>query len=321
MRPGLGRILVAAVVLGSAAAVLAGGSSGAARRVLLSVLGDPARFQQQTGQVSDVRLRIVGWGQGATYGSPFADLFKTMAAEPMLGLSTGLRHGGEITPRQIALGEGDAYLVAVNHAIHDSGKPILFRPFAEMNGHWNAYCAYNANGTRRNSSHTTALFRAAFARMYLIVHGGVRVNAVLAELGERAVRGTMYTNANVQVIWNPQGAGSPDVPGNAAAAYYPGDSYVDVVADDLFSIDYTADWKGAEALYSAHPGKPFAFGEWAPWANDDSGFVSRMALFVKTHSRTFLISYYAGLPGSIFDLAHKPNARTAYRSQIVPLGR
>ena len=308
-----------AFVIATVAAATAGAS--ARSHVLLGVLGDPARFQQQTGQISDTRLQIVGWGQGATYGSPFASLLAAMGAEPMLGLSTTLRGGGEITPRQIALGQGDAYLVAVNHAIHAFGKPLLLRPYAEMNGHWNAYSAYNENGTARDASHRTAMFRAAFARTYLIAHGGAKVDSVLAKLGQPPVRGSLQPNDNVQVIWNPQGRGSPDLPGNSAAAYYPGDSYVDVVGDDLYDIGFHADWPDAQTLYDAHPGKPFAFPEWAPWGIDDPAFVARMASFVQTHARTMLVSYYSGAPGSVFDLAAKPRSRAAYRRLIVPLGR
>lgn len=315
-----GRIGMLVVALGAAGA-LALAASAAKPRVLLGVLGDPGRFQQQTGQVSDTRLRIVGWGQGSTYGSPFAALLQTMGAVPMLGLSTGLQHGGEITPKQIALGSGDAYLVAVNHAIHDFGKRIFFRPYAEMNGHWNPYSAYNTNGAPRDSSHTTALFRAAFARTYLIAHGGPKVAPTLRKLGQPPVQGTLFANPNVQVIWNPQGAGSPDLAGNSAAAYYPGDSYVDVVGDDLYDISFNPDWKDAEALYQAHPSKPFSFPEWAPWGIDDPGFVARMASFVKTHGRTILLSYYSGLPGSVFDLAKKPKSLAAYRQLISPLNR
>ena len=315
-------MLVVTATLAGTLGVGASVSSGSSRRtVLLGVLGDPGRFQQQTGQVSAARLRIVGWGQGATFGMPFGELFATMGPVPLLGLSTGLQHGGEITPRQIALGSGDSYLVALNYAIHAFGKPIFFRPFAEMNGHWNPNCAYNANGSKRDSSHTTALFRAAFARTYLIAHGGPRVNEVLARLGQPPVPETVYSNRNVQVIWNPQGAGSPNIAGNSPAAYYPGDSYVDVVGDDLYDIGYRADWNDAEALYNAHPGKPFAIPEWAPWGIDDPAFVARMASFVKTHPRTILISYYWGLTGSIFDLAKKPKSLASYRALISPLNR
>jgi hypothetical protein len=311
--------LVVAGVLCVAAAVSSGGTT--AGSLVLGVFGDPVRFQHETGQVSHTRLLVVGWGQGATHGSSFADLFRTMLTEPMLGLSTGLQHGGAITPGQIALGSGDGYLVAINHAIRAWGKPIFFRPFAEMNAYWSAYSAYTRAGPKRDDSHTTALFRAAFARVYLIVHGGPGVNGTLAKLGQPPVHSTPYTNSNVQVIWNPQGRGAPDTSGNSAAAYYPGDSYVDVVGDDLYDIRFNADWRDAEALYKAHPTKPFAFSEWAPWGIDDPDYVGRMAAFAKTHIRVSLISYYSGRPGSLFDLARKPKTLAAYRTLIVPLGR
>ena len=57
-------------------------------RLQLGVLGDPARFQQQTGQKSSSRLIIVGWNQ-ATNAGYFNQLFATMLDEPMVGLSTG----------------------------------------------------------------------------------------------------------------------------------------------------------------------------------------------------------------------------------------
>jgi hypothetical protein len=320
MTPGR-RTLVIGLLLASGLALGAGSTRGSSRTIFLGVFGDPARFAAQTGQASGTRLLFVGWGQGLTYGSPFADLFQTMSTKPMLALTAGLQHGGAISPRQVASGSGDSYLVALSQALHAWGKPIFVRPFPEMNGHWNPYCAYNTDGTKRDSAHTTALYRAAFARIYLIVHGGPGVNRTLTALHQPLVRTSLDSNPNVEVIWNPQGRGSPDLPGNSAAAYYPGDSYVDVVGDDLYDIRFNPDWSDAEALYKAHPSKPFAFPEWAPWDIDDSGFVAHMASFVKTHSRLTLISYYSGRPGSLFDLAKKPKALAAYRKLIVPLGR
>ena len=85
-------------------------------------------------------------------------------------------------------------------------------------------------------------------------------------------------NPSVEVVWNPQGYGSPDLPGNSAQAYYPGDAYVDVVGDDLYDIRGKAEWDAAEELYVAHPGKPFAFPEWGLWGLDDPAFVQRFAL-------------------------------------------
>ena len=315
------RALVVGLLPAAGLLLGAGVSRGSSHPVVLGVYGDPARFAAQTGQASQTRMFFVGWGQGLSYGSPFADLFAMMGAKPMLALNANLPGGGAITPRQVATGSGDAYLVALNHAVHAWAKPIYVRPFPEMNGHWNPFCAYNQNGTRRDASHTTALVRAAFARVYEIVHGGPRVNKVLAALGQPLVRTPLDTNTNAEVIWNPQGAGNPYLPGNSAAAYYPGDSYVDVIGDDLYDIRFNSDWRDAEALYAAHPGKPFAFPEWAPWDIDDPGFVAHMASFVKTHSRVELISYYSGRPGSLFDLARKPKTLSAYRKLILPLGR
>jgi hypothetical protein len=123
------------------------------------------------------------------------------------------------------------------------------------------------------------------------------------------------------VIWNPQGYGSPDVPGNRAAAYYPGNRYVDVVGNDLYDIGGKAEWDANARLYKAHPSKPYAFPEWGLWGIDDPKFIRQMAKFVKTHRRVELLSWFNGVyAGSIFDLASKPKSRRAYRALITPLG-
>ena len=99
------------------------------------------------------------------------------------------------------------------------------------------------------------------------------------------------------MVWNPQGFGAPNVPGNAAQAYYPGDAYVDVVGDDLYDIrGHGATWAAAEALYKAHPGKPYAFPEWGLWGFDDPAYVRAMAAWVKRHRRVEFIAYYSGRP-------------------------
>jgi hypothetical protein len=299
----------------------ASGSASLPSHLRLGVLGDPGRFDQQTGQYSSVRLLFVGWGQSS---SPeyFTQLLGSMRDVPMLGLSTGSEGAPEtITPRQIAGGAGDGFLLAINQALAQWGKPVFVRPLAEMNGHWNAYSAYNQNGSARGADHSTAEYRKAFARIYLLLHGGPGVNGKLRALGLPSVHGTLVSNRNVQVIWNPQGYGSPDLPGNTAQSYYPGDAYVDVVGDDLYDIRGRAAWAAADALYKAHPGKPFAFAEWGLWNLDDPAFVTQMGVFLRAHQRTVIASYYSGATGSIFDLASKPRSRAEYRKAIAPLGR
>jgi len=279
-------------------------------------MGTPARFDSLTRQSSSVRLIIIAWNQG---GSPqyFTRLFATMRDEPMLGI--GIPNGSALSPAAIAHGQGDAFLLALNQAVAAWGKPIYVRPLAEMNGAWNSYCAYNRDGSSRGPRYSTREFRKAFARIYLIVHGDPAADAKLARLGLPPVNRTLTPAPDVQVIWNPQGYGSPDLRSNSAASYYPGNSYVDVVGDDLYDIRYKAEWAAADALYRAHRAKPFAFPEWGLWGIDDPAFVQTMVHFVRTHRRTALISYFNGRPGSVFDIASKPRSRAAYRRLIAPL--
>jgi len=261
-----------------AALLLAPAASGG---VGLGVLGNPARFEQVTGQRTQTHHLIAGWGYRG-----LSRLLATMGERPMLGINANTS-----------------------------------RPLAEMNGHWNGYSAFDRNGSSRGPDHSTRAFRKAFARIWLAVHGGPTVNAQLRRLGLPPFRAELVANRNGIVVWNPQGYGSPDIPGNSAAAYYPGDRYVDAVGDDLYYLRGKAEWAAADALYRAHPRKPFMFPEWGLWGIDAPQFVEQMARFVRTHPRTTLIAYYSGRPGSVFDLASKPRARAAYRRLIVPLAR
>ncbi len=292
--------------------------------MLLGVKGPIPYFDRQTGQHSRVGLVIVGWEQGAAWGSPFAELFKTMGEVPMLGLSTRQKRQGGDHPGQIAQGKGDGYLTALNGAINAWGRRIYIRPFAEMNGYWNLYCAFTKSGAAK-PNHSTRDFRRAFARVYLIVHGGpaATINAKLKALGMPPLSGDLPANPmpDTRVVWNPQGYGAPDIPANSAQAYYPGDAYVDVVGNDLYDQHGKATWDANEKLYNAHPNKPYAFPEWGLWGMDDPDFVRAMGKFVRTHRRTEMLPYYQGEPGSIFDLRNKPKSRAAYRAVITTLAR
>jgi hypothetical protein len=287
-----------------------------AHHVLLGVLGNRERFDAQTGQHTRVGHVIAGWGQ------PVARILDALGEIPMLGLATG----GRLTPQDIALGRGDAFLLELNQAVAAHGGLIYVRPLPEMNGHWNDYCAYNQNGTPRGAAYSTTVFRKAFARIYLLVHGGPlgAVDAKLHRLGLPSVAGgdlAANPRSRVRVVWNPQGYGSPDLPGNSAAAYYPGNAYVDVVANDLYNIGGKAEWAANQQLYDAHPGKPYAIAEWANWGIDDPFFIAQMAEFARTHPRLELLAYYNGRAGSPWDLARQPQSRAAYRRLIDPLGR
>jgi hypothetical protein len=296
----------------------------AGAEVILGVHGDAARFKAQTGQVSQINQVFIGFNQSGSLDRPLAQF----GPIPLLALVTGSEGAHEdYSPQQIALGQADRFLDSVNRAIADwTGPRFYLRPLPEMNGHWNAYSAYNTDGSGRNSAHSTVWFRKAFERIVILARGGTRtrLSAELVSLGLPAVSSDLPVNSSskLQVVWNPQGYGSPDLPGNSAQAYYPGDRYVDIVGDDLYDMPgHGATWAAAAALYDAHPTKRFAFAEWGLWGIDDPGFISAMAQFVKSHARTEFISYYSGAPGSRFDLASKPRSLAAYRNSIAILGR
>jgi hypothetical protein len=244
---------------------------------------------------------------------------------PVLSFGTVNKYGNEaITPAKLAKGKGDRVLIDIAQALDRFGNFAYVRPYAEMNGHWNPYCAYNSNGTYRGSAHSTKNFRKAFRRTYLIVHGGslADINAKLVASGMPKLDRTSDLPLNdVKVIWNPQGFGSPDLKGNSADAYYPGNGYVDVVANDLYDYGRGVEWGANLDLYRAYPKKPYAIGEWGLGPGiDHPDFVQKMANFVSSHPRVEAIVYYRSQNGSTFDLAHKPNARAAYKRYILPLG-
>jgi hypothetical protein len=288
--------------------------TGESARTQLGILGDPGRFQQLTGQHSAVLHSFIGWSQPQT----IPKLLGQLAPLPMLAIKTG----PGVTPLDIAQGRGDGFLLALNSALAGFGQRVYIRPMPEMNGHWNEYSAFEKSGASRGPRYSTAAFRRAFARIALLARGGSaqKLNPMLRKLGGPPIGGDLKVT-QARIVWNPQGYGAPDIPANGPPAYYPGDAYVDVVANDLYDQGFKAAWDANERLYAAHKNKPFAIAEWGLWGIDDPAYVQHMADFVRTHGRVELLSYFNSKPGSLWDLASKPRSRAAYRRFITPLGR
>lgn len=309
--------------LGPAGAGRAPAAENASSRVALGVLGDAARFDRLTGQRSSVRHVIISWNQGLTWGRRLPALLASLRPTPLVGIGTSdWRTKREVlSPQGIAQGDGDAFLVALNAAIAEFGSPVYVRPLPEMNNYHRAFSAFDASGRARGPTHSTAVYRRAFARIAVVVRGGpaAAMTARLRRLGLPGITADLPL-APVRLVWNPQGYGSPDIPQNAAQAYYPGDAFVDVVANDLYDQGFNAAWDANERLYAAYPRKAFAIGEWGLWGIDDPAFVERMARFVRTHPRVEFVAYYSGTSGSPWDLASKPRSLAAYRRLIAPLG-
>jgi hypothetical protein len=290
----------------------------------LGVHGSKSRFRDQTGQQTDINMWFSPWGTGVGNPERLDNAFADHGPIPMMAFGTTADNVEKITPRGLAKGNGDRFLIAVSRAVHRWDRAAYIRPLAEMNGHWNRYCAFNSNGTYRGDSHSQLNYKRAFKRIYLVVHGGPlsEINAKLREhdMPRLDTEADLPTNDLVRVVWNPQGYGSPNIPQNSANSYYPGDRYVDVVANDLYDIRYDAEWEANARLMKSHPDKPYAIGEWGLWGIDDPAFVRRMARFVRNHPRVEYTVFFEAEAGSIFDLANKPRSRAAYRRYMTPLG-
>jgi hypothetical protein len=262
-------------------------------RIFTGVAGgaDLGGYQRAARRSPAVVQSFLTWGGGIDWA-----LARAGQARPMVHISTGMVGHERITPRGIARGDGDRWLLELGRRLAEDGRPAYVRLMAEMNGNWNPYCAFSATGRSRGPDHATASFRRAWQRTYLVLHGGptAGVNARLRALGLPPVRGAGEELAapRVAFLWVPQSAGNPDTAANGPAAYWPGGAYVDWVGTDFYSR--FPNFAGLERLYRDYPGKPFVLGEWALWGRDDPGFVTRLFAWTRAHPRVRMLVYNQG---------------------------
>lgn len=222
-------------------------------------------------------------------------------ARPILHISTADPNDGHelITPRAIALGAGDGYLIGLNHLFWASGMRAYIRPLGEPNRCLNVYAAYDCAGDPRGGSHRPYWYKQAFRRIYIVVHGGgkvAKIDARLARAGLPPLDGGGdplpggLPAAPIAVIWSPLPAGSPTVKGNRPDRFYPGAAYTDWAGTDFYSP--YADWKNLTRLYRRYRRKPFAIAEWAVQNADDPRFVKRLLAWLRRHPRCRMFVYY-----------------------------
>jgi hypothetical protein len=282
--------------------------------------GSPSAFQQQVGKHVAVFGFFGSWGGELT---SLVAYVRSLHARLLLHLSTDVGYGSEagqeISPAGIARGQSDDYLVRLCNELATSQVPVYLALLPEMNQANNAYSAFNANGSSRGASNSTAAFRQAWRRTVLILRGGAvsvidrRLHALhLPSVGTSLPALPM---PKVSFMWAPQTAGTPDTPANSPAVYYPGTAYVDIVGTDFYSA--FPNFRGLQALYAAYRSKPFGFNEWAMWKNGDPGFVRQLFAFVRSHRRIALMVYNEGLSSDgPFRLKRFPAATGEIRRQL-----
>ncbi|MCW2949944.1 MAG: beta-mannanase-like protein [Thermoleophilia bacterium] len=326
-------LLVAATLIcstaGSARAAVVPPGMPPMGKVMLGVAGSeagPPQFDRLTGATHELHLVSINWNESREGGWHYAIDSRFRDASRgryrlMIHIAPNKDNGTEgRSPGAVARGLADRYLLDLGAVVNGRDEVVYIRPPAEMNGHWSVWAAYNKNGTRRNADHSTTNYRKAFIRMALIVRGGsvAKINRALELHGMPALKtatADLPSSGKVALVFNPQGRGAPDVPGNMPAAYYPGKAFVDYVANDVYEQGGKANWAANDALYRLY-GKahPFMIAEYAPWGYDGAPFVTRMFGWVASHPRTVAVIYYNGSGSSIFRLAGKPRSVAAYRA-------
>jgi hypothetical protein len=209
-------------------------------KVFTGVTGSQSvkKFTQQVGKHPSIFGFFHEWGghTGFIYRA-----IERSGSRLMIHVSTQDGYGTKenVTPRGIARGKGDRYLVRLNLEIAALGQPTYVRFLAEMNQTNNGYCAYNRDGSWRGRSHSTKAFKAAWRRATLILRGGpvAAINAKLRALHLPKVKTkrTMLATPQVAMAWVPQTEGTPNTHANRARAYWPGAKYVDWVGTDFYS--------------------------------------------------------------------------------------
>jgi hypothetical protein len=296
-------------------------------------------FSDQVGAHQAVLQDFLHWRLPLTTGVLYR--WGVTDTRGVLSLSTAPGGGAEvITPQQIAEGRDDRYILRLARTIAETGQTVYIRLMAEMNGHWNPYAAYNADGSARHNGHSTRWYKRAWRRFTLIVRGGSRrrINERLVRMRlPRILRASSQNDPvyegrpegivapvpeelprpRVAMMWVPQSFGSPNIAGNQPADYWPGGRYVDWVGIDIYAKFAGAFDEGKE-FFSRYGRWPFVIGEYGPWDNDQSGaFTGRLFRWAEAHDRVKMLIYYRNVdPTNEFNLQFYPGAERVIRRHL-----
>jgi hypothetical protein len=263
----------------------------------VSDTGDPAQFGEFSDAVNKHPPIIESF---RTWGSDFPESiqrWQTARARPVIHITTADPSDGHeiVSPRAIAEGAGDEYLVRLNRLFVEKEMPAYVRPLGEPNRCLNVYASYDCGGNLRDSSHTPRWYKRAFRRIYVIVHGGGKRGQIDRRLSEAGLPPLQVDlgglpAAPVAIVWSPLPAGSPTVPQNRPRHFYPGSRWVDWAGTDFYAA--YPEWKALTGLYRRFRGKPFAITEWGVESGDDPAFVRKLFDWVERHTRCKMLVYY-----------------------------
>ena len=242
----------------------------------------------------------------------------------MLHVSTQDGYGTPelITPRGIARGQGDRYLLSLNRRIAEAGEPVYVRLLAEMNQANNGYSAFDRSGRlARPVATRPGAFRSAWRRSALILRGGpvAAIDAKLRRLGLPPVQGDAEDAAAAAgraAVGAADRGLAADRRQRAARVLARAGATSTGSGTDFYSR--FPNFGKLERFYDAFRGKPFVFGEWALWGTRRPGL--RAALLLLDGARTGACgctsTTRAALTNGPFRLNRYPRSRAAIRAAL-----
>lgn len=252
------------------------------------------------------------------------DIAEARGATPMLSLETQGGYESEFSTTDIANGYQDDYIFRHAYFAREHQRPVFIRLGHEMNGEWYSYSAYNSDGSQRHN--TTEDYRLTWKRVVIIFRGG-HVREINARLAEQSLpplnpeadiphwlgyppldRPESYIPPveNVAFVWSPNALSIPDVAGNQPPNYYPGDEFVDWVAQDVYHAPWdTLDRKFFQRMdsfyreFSVKRGKPYMLAELGMESRADgsssvkgAAFLKRVLRWYEEHPRAKALVYW-----------------------------
>jgi hypothetical protein len=283
--------------------------------------GSIAEFGRQSGKHPAVFNYFISWRASRSdmhwLGFRLADA-TGQRARTMLSVSTD---DTGLSPRDLARGGGDGFLIALSRALTEHGGVTYLRPLSEMNNGANPYSPYDLSGRSRGPAFSTSQFKKAWRRLALIVRGGevAAIDSTLRRLGLPPVRtgAQELPQPQVALMWVPLSFGNPEIAKNHPKHFWPGGAYVDWVGTTWYSPYRKSSAMHSLYSYPAWRGKPFAFAEWGVWGPESPGFVNQFFGFLRSHPRVRMAVYYqsASLKPE-FRLSSHPASRAALRRAV-----
>lgn len=286
-------------------------------------------FGQAIGKRPSVIQTFHPWGNSWSKSLP---RWQSVRARPMLHITTRADDGTElITPKQIARGRGDDYLIRINRTSSRRNLRMYIRPLGEPNRCLNAYAGVDCAGNIRGGSYAFKWYRSAFRRIAIVTRGGARrykINKRLKKIGLpklRKVKGVKrlprrLAKAPVSIVWSPLPAGSPTVKNNRPRHYWPGSKWVNWVGTDFYNR-YN-NWRHLGRFYkrwSLGKNKPMALTEFGLWGSDGPGFIKRIFTFARKRPQLRMLVYYQDFGSSnVFRIQNFPRARKALARHLKP---